>query len=574
MDYVEHYLTIDLLRERVQDVLHIREESVGHRLHVRLCEGMTPYVLPEAGEGLVQFVYEKNGTKSDTGMAVAENEAVCVIPRAALDAVGDVDCEVRVYTTAAGTWTTTAKFTLDVQRVIYDPAAQQELVSDPTVYEQIVSSEAARVAAEALRVAAEEGRVSAEADRVSAEAARATADENRTRAEAGRVAAEEARVAAEEARQAAGYLTPSDVDDALSETSENPVQNKVIKSALDNIQSALQYDEAPTEDSTKLVKSGGIYTALEAKQDTLEFDNSPTSNSDNPVKSSGIYAAILNNKNIYIGKCFTAASEQVKEVYIQNSPHKNTNFPRVLVCWFQYGNTYNSGATKLKIMATGTQPQYYICGDKIFAGDQVTNYNANNAWQDGEIVTFVYDGRNYIIQKKLATSDVLGLVKISDAVDSTAQDTAASSKAVKTAYDLANGKADPGDIPTISKSSTVASDITDDTKTVSPKAMKTWVDAQEFALVSQIPEAFSLYVCGAGEYDTTTGVPTLQSPDNHHLYLTPNGTSYREYVYTGTDYELVGDTTVDLSNYVQTTDLVAYTETEIANLWSAASAST
>ena len=82
------------------------------------------------------------------------------------------------------------------------------------------------------------------------------------------------------------------VDSALSGTSENPVQNKVIKGALDGKQDKLVFDNVPTENSSNPVKSGGVFSGLAGKQDTLTFDNAPTASSDNPVKSGGIKTAL------------------------------------------------------------------------------------------------------------------------------------------------------------------------------------------------------------------------------------------------------------------------------------------
>ena len=89
------------------------------------------------------------------------------------------------------------------------------------------------------------------------------------------------------------------MDDAFSDSSTNGVQNKVIKSALDTIDTALSgksdtghkhsaaditsgtlavtrggtgntsVDTTPTSGSSKMVTSGGIYTALAGKQDVL-----------------------------------------------------------------------------------------------------------------------------------------------------------------------------------------------------------------------------------------------------------------------------------------------------------------
>lgn len=136
------------------------------------------------------------------------------------------------------------------------------------------------------------------------------------------------------------------IDNALSSTSENPVQNKVLYLALedkagkattlsgygiidaytktetdDAITAEIEKldvsdsatagsyvtavseadgkisvtreaaDVTPTANSTKMLTSGGAKAALDAKQDTLTFDNAPTENSDNPVKSGGVYAA-------------------------------------------------------------------------------------------------------------------------------------------------------------------------------------------------------------------------------------------------------------------------------------------
>lgn len=134
------------------------------------------------------------------------------------------------------------------------------------------------------------------------------------------------------------------IDNALSSTSENPVQNKVLYLALgdkadkgttlsdygitdaytktetdDAITAEIEKldasdsavagsyvtavseadgkisvtreaaDETPTANSKKMLTSGGAKAALDAKQDTLTFDDVPTENSDNPVKSGGVY---------------------------------------------------------------------------------------------------------------------------------------------------------------------------------------------------------------------------------------------------------------------------------------------
>ena len=65
-------------------------------------------------------------------------------------------------------------------------------------------------------------------------------------------------------------------DDTFSSTSENAVQNKVIKAKLDAQDAAI----------------AALQAEVRTKQPTLSYDTAPTPNSNNPVTSGGIYAAI------------------------------------------------------------------------------------------------------------------------------------------------------------------------------------------------------------------------------------------------------------------------------------------
>lgn len=115
-----------------------------------------------------------------------------------------------------------------------------------------------------------------------------------------------------------------DVDSALSNSSENPVQNKVITAALDGKQGLVftgtqtEWDalsvaqktsytfcnitddtdyignivDAVTDGDMSAVTSNAVHDALATKQNTLTFDNIPTSESNNPVKSGGVYSSL------------------------------------------------------------------------------------------------------------------------------------------------------------------------------------------------------------------------------------------------------------------------------------------
>ena len=86
------------------------------------------------------------------------------------------------------------------------------------------------------------------------------------------------------------------VDSALSSTSTNPVQNKVVNSAIvglqNNKQDKLTIDSSPVSGSGNPVSSGGVYNGLAGKQNALTFDSAPTNGSSNPVTSTGIYTTV------------------------------------------------------------------------------------------------------------------------------------------------------------------------------------------------------------------------------------------------------------------------------------------
>ena len=71
--------------------------------------------------------------------------------------------------------------------------------------------------------------------------------------------------------------------------------------------------------------------------------------------------------------------------------------------------------------------------------------------------------------------------------------------------------------------------------------------------------SFEYYLCGEGEYDAQTGVPTVQDPDTEHIYLVPtSGSNLNMYAYIGSSFTFLGTTEVDLSDYVTEDDLEDY----------------
>lgn len=190
------------------------------------------------------------------------------------------------------------------------------------------------------------------------------------------------------------------IDDELSTTSTNPVQNKVIKSALDakantdgKIAEAYSADYAAKAANdahnnniantyaTKTELSDGLsgkvnavagkglssndYTnedkdyvdglpaQLLGKQDTLTFDDTPTDGSNNPVKSNGIYDS---EKDIYAAMGEMGAKNLISYPY-----HQNTKT--------EYGVTFTNngdGSVTVSTVNTGaTAEATFICHNRL-----------------------------------------------------------------------------------------------------------------------------------------------------------------------------------------------------------------
>lgn len=118
-----------------------------------------------------------------------------------------------------------------------------------------------------------------------------------------------------------------------------------------------------------------------------------------------------------------------------------------------------------------------------------------------------------------------------------------------------------GNAPEISTN--ITADATSDTKTVSPKAVATYV-TDALANIQGI----EYKILAEGEY--ADGVPTV-SGEPGVIYLLPidggNNNVYEEFIYYGTKFEKIGTTEVNLDGYVLETDLVEITNTEIDEIY-------
>jgi len=240
VNFVDHYITLDLSGATAPGTVYVRSLVLGHRLCVTLANGQTEVQLPASTEGLVQLVYElPDSTIKDAPGYVKDNAAVVILPREMTENEGDVRCEIRVYS-GDGTWTASPQFTVQVRKTIFDEDAMDAIVNSTTVYEKILASEAARIAGENSRAAAEEARAQAEAARAAAEAAR---------------------VAAEAARDAALALKQDKLtwDETPVSGSGNPVTSRGIYNAI------AQAEIGPTVDIDDFVQQYQLEAALAEK---------------------------------------------------------------------------------------------------------------------------------------------------------------------------------------------------------------------------------------------------------------------------------------------------------------------
>jgi len=67
----------------------------------------------------------------------------------------------------------------------------------------------------------------------------------------------------------------------------------------------------------------------------------------------------------------------------------------------------------------------------------------------------------------------------------------------------------------------------------------------------------SIYICAQNE--VSNGLPNIQDPDETTIYLVASGNDsgnlYEEYIYVDNAWEKFGAASIDLSNYIQKTDI-------------------
>ena len=145
------------------------------------------------------------------------------------------------------------------------------------------------------------------------------------------------------------------------------------------------------------------------------------------VSGTDYQAPLTEPQTNYYGTCSTAAATQTKEVSITGITELATGLS--IRVKFSNGQTYN-GTPTLKV-------------NSLTAKNIVRNGSTGAAryqWQAGEVLDLVYDGTSWVIvNNATATTTYYGLTRLNSATNSSSETEAATPKAVKDAYDLANG---------------------------------------------------------------------------------------------------------------------------------------
>lgn len=205
MRKVEHRLRLDLLRGGNQGYIRVkRGENGARRLAIALYMHSVPY-MADAGTTAVFRAIKPDNTKLFNSATITDNVVTVGLTTQTVAALGTVRCELSIYGTN-NELLYSPQFDIIVEDYLYSDTAVEstseytELTEAISNVNNIVSTEAARVAAENQRVANETARVSAEAERETAETARAAAETARATAETERASAETTRASAESSR--------------------------------------------------------------------------------------------------------------------------------------------------------------------------------------------------------------------------------------------------------------------------------------------------------------------------------------------------------------------------------------
>ena len=244
-------------------------------------------------------------------------------------------------------------------------------------------------------------------------------------------------------------------------------------------------------------------------------------------------------KNVWYGTCSTSASSSPKSITTTSGDFSLTT-GSILCVLFAHANSLSG--VSLEVDGNTAKSAYPMDGVS----------DISNRWGSNEVVMFAYDGTKFILlEQGMASTTAYGITKLNNTVTSTSTSESATAKAVKTAYDLANGKADAvhthtvSDVTDFPSLATVATTGDYDDLTDKPTIPTDTLDLTNGAgYITGYTETDPVFTASAaygisstdisnwngksdfsGSYNDLTDKPTIPTVNNATLTIQKNGTT-------------------------------------------------
>lgn len=189
-------------------------------------------------------------------------------------------------------------------------------------------------------------------------------------------------------------------------------------------------DNKPSVNNTELI--GNKTSSQLGLQNTLvSGTNIKTINNQSILGSGNInIQGGSGGQNVWYGVCPTSNGTQTKVVTTSSN-----DFSLVAGSMISVLFDYTNSSQYPKLNVDGTGAKFIRIADNTVS-------DLSYRWRGGQLVTFVYSGTEFILSDGLADTAYYGVTRLSSSISSEATNLAATSSAVKQAYDLANGKQD------------------------------------------------------------------------------------------------------------------------------------
>lgn len=358
------------------------------------------------------------------------------------------------------------------------------------------------------------------------------------------------------------------VDSALSTTSTNPVQNKAINTALSN-----KVDKV----SGKGLSSNDFTADLKSKLEDIDIganktivDSSLNATSTNPVQNGAIYTALDTKVDKVTGKQLSA--EDFTSELKSKLEGIATGANKITVDTALSSTSTNPVQNKVINTTLGNKVDK-VNGKGLSTNDFTTTLkNKLDGIAEGATAVTVDAALSSSsanpVQNSVIQSALAGKV---DKVSGKALSTNDFTTALKNKLDGIDESADVNVIETI-KVNNAALTVSSKAVNISvPTMVSSLTNDSGYQTASQVNSAIATAIGNVNHFgfSIVSVLPDKSSANTYTIYLVYKGTSgtgndvYTEYALINGNWEIIGDTDVDLSGYVKETDLVEITKAEV-----------